>query len=144
MSAIENSSRDARENREAGFIRSMITQHEGGCHTHLGEGPKPQCPLCPHPADLLARGERREAVIRQAHGRYPQTEKKAAAEKLCRAINDTLGWRGANPEWTLRGFTGGVVLSQRAAVELTTMALLTQLNVGGVTCAFLSSGRDLA
>ena len=67
--------------------------------------------------------------------------RRAAAEKLCAAINETLGWCGAKPEWTLRGFTGGVVLSQRAAVELTCEALLHRLDVPcGWTPVAMSEG----
>jgi hypothetical protein len=100
---------------------ALTTDHEAGAHSRVaslapGGGPQPHCPLCPHP------------------------EKKKAAEKLARAINDTLGWRGANPEWTHGGYTGGVVLSQRAAVELTTMALLHQLDAP-VTVAVLDVPR---
>jgi hypothetical protein len=104
MSAVDvissgRSDRDIREDAEALQIRRM------------------------HPADLLVRGERDEAVIRRAHGRYPA--RKQAAERLCEAINDMLGWRGADPHFCrVHGYSGGVTLSQRAAVELTTMALL--------------------
>jgi hypothetical protein len=91
-----------------------------------------------HPADLLARDERDDVVIRQAH---TQMARKKAAEGLCAAINGALGWRGADPEWTLRGYTGGVVLSQRAAVELMALPLLVG---GGDVCVLLSGGCDLA
>jgi hypothetical protein len=73
------------------------------------------------PAGGPMNAEQREVILMNEHHR------RQAAEKLCMAINDTLGWCGAKPERTLRGYTGGVVLSQRAAVELTTLALLHRL-----------------
>lgn len=44
--------------------------------------------------------------------------RKRRAEDLCRAINERLGWRGADPEFVDRGYTGRVVLSARAAEDV--------------------------
>jgi hypothetical protein len=44
------------------------------------------------------------------------TDKKQAAEHRCAEINERLGWRAANPEYSREGgYTGKVVLGARAA-----------------------------
>jgi hypothetical protein len=48
---ILSRSRDQREDREAAFIRSMISAHTAGLHTELaklggGPGPQGNCPRC--------------------------------------------------------------------------------------------------
>lgn len=56
-----------------------------------------------------------------------QVQLKLDAEEACEAINTTLGWRAANPEYSFRGptsasrggYSGGVVISRRGALELT-------------------------
>lgn len=54
------------EDREASLIRKMNAEHEGGCHTHLGEGPKPQCPLCKVPEIVVHLTERQARAVTHA------------------------------------------------------------------------------
>jgi hypothetical protein len=60
---------------------------------------------------------------------------KGRAERLCAAINASLGWRGADPEWTREnGYTGRVRLSRRAARAIRRTITVT-LAVGMILAA---------
>jgi hypothetical protein len=46
-------SRDARESREAAFIRSMRAEHAAGAHVSWAGGPDANCPFCNERAAVL-------------------------------------------------------------------------------------------
>jgi hypothetical protein len=49
-------------------------------------------------------------------------DRKKCAEELSRRINDRIGWRGADPEWSREGgYSGRILLSARAATEVARM-----------------------